>query len=167
MEETEETREAMEETDVEKPEDEAPVDEGEAVKELEEVEESVAEEIAEEAEVEAEEEAVEEKAEKEAEEAKPEIVDERVYTIPLGKAWIVPRRKRAAKAVRLLRGFVERHMKVGAEPTEEEEQGRLVISNEVNEKIWSRGIEKPPRRIRVRAAKDVEGTVTVYLAEGD
>ena len=167
MEEAEETGEAMEETDVEKPEDEAPVDEGEAVEELEEVEESVAEEIAEEAEVEAEEEAVEEKAEKEAEEAKPETVDERVYTIPLGKAWIVPRRKRAAKAVRLLRRFVERHMKVGAEPTEEEEPGRLVISNEVNERIWSRGIEKPPRRIRVRAAKDVEGTVTVYLAEGD
>jgi large subunit ribosomal protein L31e len=85
----------------------------------------------------------------------------------LGKAWIAPRKKRAARAVRLLRGFVERHMKIGAGPEEEGEAERLVISNQVNETIWRRGIEKPPRRIRVRAAKDVEGTVTVYLAEGD
>ncbi|MFQ5999703.1 MAG: hypothetical protein ACE5J6_02885 [Candidatus Bathyarchaeia archaeon] len=37
----------------------------------------------------------------------------------------------------------------------------------MNEKIWSRGIQKPPRRIRVRAVRDKEGIVTVYLAEGD
>jgi large subunit ribosomal protein L31e len=48
----------------------------------------------------------------------------------------------------------------------EEEAERLVVSNEVNEKIWSRGIEKPPRKIRVRAVKDKEGVITVYLAEG-
>ncbi len=41
------------------------------------------------------------------------------------------------------------------------------MRNEVNERIWGRGIEKPPRRIRVRAVKDEEGTVTLYLAEGD
>jgi ribosomal protein L31E len=37
----------------------------------------------------------------------------------------------------------------------------------VNERIWRRGIEKPPRRVRIRAAKDKEGNVTVFLAEGD
>jgi large subunit ribosomal protein L31e len=62
-------------------------------------------------------------------------------------------------------------MKVGVqketESEEEEEPGKLVVSNEVNLRIWSRGIEKPPRKIRVRAAKDKEGNVTVYLAEGD
>ncbi|MDH5461499.1 MAG: 50S ribosomal protein L31e [Candidatus Bathyarchaeota archaeon] len=98
---------------------------------------------------------------------KPEIVDERIYTIPLSRAWITPRRKRAPRAVRLVRGFIERHMKISGGTEGEGEATRLVIANEVNEKIWSRGIEKPPRRIKVRAAKDVEGTVTVYLAEGD
>jgi len=70
--------------------------------------------------------------------------------------------------MRIVRSFIQRHMKV--EPgvgEEEEEKGRLVISNEVNEKLWSRGIEKPPRNIRIRAVKDKEGTVTLYLAEGD
>ena len=47
------------------------------------------------------------------------------------------------------------------------EVGRLVIGTDVNQKVWSRGIEKPPRKIRVRVTEDKEGTVNVYLAEGD
>jgi len=114
----------------------------------------------------------------EGEEAKPpreekveeeEIVEERIYTVPLGKCWIVPPNKRASRAMRMIRSFVVRHMKLEkrVEGEEEEEPKRLVISNEVNERVWMRGIEKPPRKIRVRAAKDKDGNVTVYLAEGD
>ena len=100
--------------------------------------------------------------------AEEEIVEEKVYTIPLGRAWISPRQKRAPRAMRLIRSFIQRHMKVKEEALEEGEEGeRVVISNEVNEKIWSRGIQKPPRKIRVRAAKDKEGIITIYLAEGD
>lgn len=114
----------------------------------------------------------EEKEKKEKREKTPEeeeIVEERIYTIPLRRAWISPRKKRAPRAIRIVRSFIQRHMKVetGVKAEEEEEEGRLVISNEVNEKLWSRGIEKPPRNIRVRAVKDKEGVVTLYLAEGD
>ena len=107
----------------------------------------------------------EEKAEEE------EIVEERTYTIPLGKAWIRPPNKRAARAMRIIRSFITRHMKLEArregEGEEVTEPKKLVISNEVNERVWRRGIEKPPRKIRVRAAKDKEGNVTLYLAEQD
>jgi len=107
----------------------------------------------------------------EEKEEEEEIVEERIYTVPLSKAWIKPANKRAPKAMRILAQFVTKHMKMQAkreaETEEEEEPARLVISNEVNERVWSRGIEKPPRNIRVRAAKDKEGNVTVYLAEGD
>ena len=96
-----------------------------------------------------------------------DIVEERFYTIPLGKVWISPRKKRAPKAARVVRKFVIKHMKVQTEATEDEEAERLIIANEVNEKLWSRGIEKPPRRIRVRVVKDKEGVVTVLLAEGE
>ena len=98
-----------------------------------------------------------------------EIVEERIYTIPLGKAWIMPPRKRTPRAMRMIRAFITKHMKLGAkkEEEEEEEPSKLIISNEVNEKVWERGVEKPPRKIRVRAAKDKDGNVTVYLAEGD
>ena len=131
------------------------------------------EETAEEA-VEAEEEAPAE----EEEEAKPrkrkkkeeeEIVEERIYTIPLGKALVRPPKRRAPRALQLIKDFLNKHMKLEMRVEAEEEKSelpKLTISNEVNEKIWGRGIEKPPRKIRVRAAKDKDGNVTVYLAEG-
>ena len=97
-----------------------------------------------------------------------DIVEERFYTIPLRKVWTAPRKKRAPKAARVVRSFVLKHMKVQLETVDEEEEPeKLVIDNEVNEKLWSRGIEKPPRKIRVRVVKDKEGVVTVLLAEGD
>ncbi len=94
----------------------------------------------------------EEEAEEEGEEI--EIVEERIYTIPLRKVWGPPRGKRTPRAMRLLRAFVKRHMK--AENVE--------ISNEVNEELWARGIRKPPREIKVRLVKDKEGRVIVYPA---
>ncbi|MEM3696607.1 MAG: 50S ribosomal protein L31e [Candidatus Bathyarchaeia archaeon] len=113
----------------------------------------------------------EEEAKQPPREERPEeeIVEERIYTIPLGRAWIGPQRKRAPRAMRIIKSFLIKHMKLEKREEGEEEEApkRLIISNEVNEKIWSRGIEKPPRKVRVRAAKDKEGNVTVYLAEGD
>jgi len=96
-----------------------------------------------------------------------DIVEERFYTIPLRKAWIAPRKKRAPRATRIVKSFVLKHMKVRTEAEGEEEAEKLVIDNEVNEKLWNRGIEKPPRKIRVRVVKNKEGVVTVLLAEGD
>jgi large subunit ribosomal protein L31e len=113
-------------------------------------------------------EAKERVSKKEKEVDEENIVEERFYTIPLGKVWIAPRKKRAPKAARIVKSFVLKHMKVQLDPEDEEEEPeRLVIDNEVNEKLWSRGIEKPPRKIRVRVVKDKEGVVTVLLAEGD
>ena len=122
----------------------------------------------------------EEEAAPEEEEAKPrrakkkeeeeEFVEERVYTIPLGKAWVRPPKRRAPRAMQLIKSFVTKHMKMDMRVEEEEEKEelpRLIISNEVNEKVWSRSIEKPPRKIRVRVAKDKDGNVTVFLAEGE
>jgi large subunit ribosomal protein L31e len=88
---------------------------------------------------------------------KEEIIDERIYTVPLRKAyWTGSRLRRSNRAIRILREFVERHMK----PEE------VVIQPEVNERIWDRGIQKPPRRIRIRATKNSDNLVRVYLAEG-
>jgi large subunit ribosomal protein L31e len=121
----------------------------------------------------------EEAAPVEEEEAKPrkrkkkeeeEFVEERVYTIPLGKASIRPPKKRAPRAMQMLKAFVTKHMKLAIHVEEEEEKEelpKLIISNEVNERVWNKGIEKPPRKIRVRAAKDKDGNVTVFLAEGE
>jgi large subunit ribosomal protein L31e len=92
--------------------------------------------------------------EKELEEG---VVEERFYTIPLRRAWIASVKKRSPRAIKIIRQFMTRHMKPDA----------LVINSDVNEEIWKRGIEKPPRRIRIRATKDRDGVVTVFLAKED
>jgi large subunit ribosomal protein L31e len=97
--------------------------------------------------------AAEEKEEGEPEEEEIEVVEEKIYTISLRHVWVVtPRGKRAPRAVRDVHDFVSRHMK----------SEDVAVSNEVNQAIWSRGINKPPRKITVRAVKDKEGKVIVY-----
>ena len=124
---------------------------------IKEIEEFSLEEVSEEEEVS---EVFEEELEalEELEEEQPpeeEIIDERIYIIPLAKARRGPRNKRAKKAIRYFREFMERHFKPES----------LIISQEVNEKIWSRGIQKPPRKIKIRATKNIDGLVVCYLAE--
>ena len=157
-EEAEELEEELEETEEpEVLEPEVPEEEDEELED-EELEEEEEEEFLE---------AKERRRRKEKEELEEDIVEERFYTIPLRKAWISTRKKRAPKAARIVKSFVLKHMKVRTEAEGEEEAEKLVIDNEVNEKLWNRGIEKPPRKIRVRVVKDKEGVVTVLLAEGD
>jgi len=86
-----------------------------------------------------------------------EVVEEKVYTIPLRHVWVVtPRGRRAPRAVRDVRDYVARHMKAD----------EVAVSNEVNSALWARSINKPPRRITVRAVKDKEGKVIIYPAKG-
>ena len=80
---------------------------------------------------------------------------ERVYVVPLRRAWAAPRKKRVPRAIRLIKEFAKRHMKAE----------EVKISPELNEYMWSRGIEKPPRRVKVRMEKYEDGLVKVYLAE--
>ena len=94
----------------------------------------------------------------EAPEVTEEIVVERLYTIPLGKAYEAIRTKRAKRAVTMVKNFITRHMKVEGED--------LAIDPALNEYLWTRGIEKPPRRVRVRATKNRDGFVKVFLIEG-
>ena len=109
------------------------------------------------------------KAEKPKKKSKDDdIVVERIYTIPLQRALVRPPKRRAPRAMQLLKIFVARHMKMATTVSEEDDElPQLIVTQEVNEKIWGKGIEKPPRRIRVRVTKDKEDTVTVYLAEAE
>lgn len=79
---------------------------------------------------------------------------ERIYTVPLGDAYSYTRTKRSRRAVSLLRAFIKKHMKA--------EGRRILVSTALNESIWQRGMQKPPRRVKIRAIKDAE-SVRVYL----
>lgn len=97
-----------------------------------------------------------EKETEEKEKEEIEIVEERMYNLPFRRVWATPRGKRTPRALRMLREYVGRHMKVE----------NVVISNEINEQIWEKGIGKPPRNLRIRVVKDKEGKVIVYPAKG-
>ena len=130
--------------------------------------ETIEEEVKVEEEAKPEEASVEEEAKPKKKKEEEEVVEEKTYTIPLGKALIMPPRRRSPRAMRMIRAYVIKHMKIPSRAEEEDEEPpSLKITNEVNERIWGRGIEKPPRKIRVRVTKDKEGNVTVHLAEGE
>ncbi|MCW7070865.1 50S ribosomal protein L31e [ANME-1 cluster archaeon ex4572_4] len=71
---------------------------------------------------------------------------ERIYTIPLRKVKKAARWKRSNRAIAEIRGFLRRH-------TKSEE---VVLDAAVNEKVWQRGSQKPPSRIRVRVTEEEE-----------
>lgn len=82
---------------------------------------------------------------------------ERIINIPLRATKMAPRTKRAKRAVKEIREHIMRHMKVDAE--------HVWIDQALNEKIWERGIQNPPKRISVKAIKFDDGLVEVSLAE--
>lgn len=81
---------------------------------------------------------------------------ERIYTIPLRDVKKAPRTIRAAKAMRVIRSFLEKHMK----------SEDIILDPAINEKVWERGIQKIPSKIKVKAVKDDDdGVVEVTLEE--
>lgn len=80
---------------------------------------------------------------------------ERTYTIPLRDVKNVPRTIRASKAIRSVQEFLKKHMK----------SDKVKIDKSVNEKIWERGIQKIPSKIKVKAVKDKDGIVEASLVE--
>ena len=78
---------------------------------------------------------------------------ERIYTIPLKDAYEHPRNKRGKRAIRLIQAFALRHMKADD----------VRVSEGVNSTILRDGIEKPPRRIKVRMVKGEDALVRVWL----
>ena len=81
---------------------------------------------------------------------------ERVYTVPLRRAYNAAHKYRARAAMKALRAFIARHMKV--------EEGNVKIHESVNHAVWQRGARKPPRRIKVVAVKEGD-VVWVYTPE--
>lgn len=67
--------------------------------------------------------------------------------IPLRNAYRAPRKKRAKVAIRLIRELVARHFHY---------DGTIKIGEKLNEMIWGRSIEKPPRRVEVAVKVNVE-----------
>ncbi|MCG3216601.1 MAG: 50S ribosomal protein L31e [Candidatus Heimdallarchaeota archaeon] len=82
---------------------------------------------------------------------------ENIYTIPFyPKLNKTAPYKRTPRAIRMLKEYIFKHTKAN----------EIIITNELNEFMWKRGIQKPPRKIKVRAIVetiDEEKIATVEL----
>jgi large subunit ribosomal protein L31e len=90
------------------------------------------------------------------EEEEIEIVEEKFYDLNLRRIWTAPREKRTPRAIRYVRHYAAQRMKTD----------NVSLSEATNSLLWSRGISKPPRKIRIRVVKDKEGKVIVFPGEG-
>ena len=81
-------------------------------------------------------------------------MDERVYTIPLGKAYEIPTVKRANKAVKLVREYITRHAKVSD----------VNISGMLNRYLWRGSRKHPPRKVKIKVIKEGD-KAKAYLPE--
>ena len=83
-------------------------------------------------------------------------MEEKIYTIPLMRAKMAPRTKRAKKAIKLIKEYLARHTK-----------GEIIkIDKSINEAVWARGLRKVPSKIRVKAVK-VEEEIWAYTPEAE
>lgn len=65
---------------------------------------------------------------------------EREYIIPLReKGRSVPRYKKTPKAIKTVKEFLARHMKI-----RDRDLNKIKLDRFVNEALWYRGIKKPP-----------------------
>ena len=83
-------------------------------------------------------------------EVKTEKKIEREYTIPLRKRYQhVPRYKKTPKAIKTIKEFLARHMKVY-----DRDLNKIKLDKYLNEFVWFRGIKNPPHKIKIKAIKE-------------
>lgn len=94
-------------------------------------------------------------------EKEDKIILEREYIVPLRKKFInTPQYKRTPKAIKALKQFIAKHMKV-----EDRDLRKVKLDKYVNEEMWMCGIRKPLAKIKVKVKKFDSGIVSVELAE--
>lgn len=81
-------------------------------------------------------------------------VTERIYTIPLRAVKKAPRWKRSNRAIAVVKEYLKQHTKYED----------IVLDAAINEKIWERGSQKPPSKIRVRVTEE-EDRIKAELVE--
>jgi len=89
----------------------------------------------------------------------PKVILEREYIVPLRKGWLkVPEYKRASKAIKTLKEFIAKHMKLY-----DSDLRKVKIDQVLNNEIRFRGMKKPPARIKVIAKKFDDNIIKVEL----
>ncbi len=81
-------------------------------------------------------------------------MSEGIYVVNLRKVYRTDRYKRLARAVKAVKEFVRRYTKAN----------KVIVDRSINEYIFSRAYDKPPRRVAIKITKVDEGVVKASLA---
>lgn len=79
---------------------------------------------------------------------------ERIYTVPFRRVYNYIHTRRTRRAMVMLRAFLARHFKVKDEVVR--------ISAGVNDAMWRDGMQKPPRKLKIRGVLD-NGRLTAWM----
>ena len=75
------------------------------------------------------------------------MADTKVYTIPLRREFQkAPYKRKTNKAVRALKQYVVKHTKCDV----------VLVGEELNEHLWSRGITNPPAKVQVEITTEIK-----------
>jgi len=88
-----------------------------------------------------------------------------VFTVPLTVTRNVPRTKRAPRAIKEIKDYVRQHLADKTMSKDEIPEKDVWIDYRLNEHLWSKGIEHPPRKVRVKAIRFEDGLIEVSLPE--
>lgn len=83
--------------------------------------------------------------------------EERVVTVPLRDVRKVATQERADRAMTIIRDHLSQHFNVEAD--------EVRLDPSINEKVWERGRQNPPSKLRVRAARFLEDDEAIVEAE--
>ncbi len=84
---------------------------------------------------------------------------EREYVIPLrSKYQNVPRYKKTPKAIKSIKEFLVRHMRI-----RDRDLNKIKVDKYVNEYMWARGIKNPPHKVKVKVVKEGENVIVTLV----
>ena len=89
------------------------------------------------------------------------VILEREYIVPLREEWLkAPRYKRGKKALKTLKSFIAKHMKVY-----DRDLDKIKVDIILNNEVLFRGVKKPLGKVKVKAIKYDDGIVVVKLVD--
>lgn len=84
------------------------------------------------------------------------MAEEKIFNLNLRKQFVkVARWRRAKDFTQLLRKILKKKLKTD----------KIKIDKKLNEKIWERGMENPPAKLRIKTVKQDDGTFKIELME--
>ncbi|MFA5020059.1 MAG: 50S ribosomal protein L31e [Candidatus Pacearchaeota archaeon] len=88
-----------------------------------------------------------------------ELAKEREYVVNLRREIMkVPKHKRTPKAVKAMKQFVAKHMRIS-----DRDVKKVKLDKWLNQELWFRGIKNPPTKLKIKVKRDADNVLVSLL----